>query len=212
MPVQKQCEKCSKMFEAVRNSARFCSKACKYAAWQAAHPERVAEIKRKHYDANKEAVIERGKKWAADHPDRIQEIKRKYYGDKREEVIQRSAEWKAAHPEETKAAHEKYSASDKGRDKAYQGVHRRRARKKAVGGTFTRQEFRDLAASLGMICVCCKEVLPMEKLEADHIMPLASGGSNDISNIQPLCQPCNRRKSAKHVNYLDQPEPGPEIH
>lgn len=38
-------------------------------------------------------------------------------------------------------------------------------------------------------------------LEADHVVPLTRGGSNDISNIQPLCGTCNRSKFVKGVDY-----------
>ncbi len=33
-----------------------------------------------------------------------------------------------------------------------------------------------------------------KKLHKEHRVPLARGGSNDISNIVPSCEPCNRRK------------------
>ena len=35
-----------------------------------------------------------------------------------------------------------------------------------------------------------------ERVHYDHIVPLASGGLNDVTNIQLLCEDCNRRKSA----------------
>jgi hypothetical protein len=34
-------------------------------------------------------------------------------------------------------------------------------------------------------------------LEVDHIHPRALGGSDDLSNLQALCVPCNTRKAAK---------------
>ena len=42
-------------------------------------------------------------------------------------------------------------------------------------------------------CVKCGR---REKLEFDHIIPIASGGSNTERNIQLLCENCNRSKGA----------------
>ena len=43
-------------------------------------------------------------------------------------------------------------------------------------------------------CVdCCSN----ENLEFDHIIPHSKGGANTYRNIQLLCEPCNRSKSAK---------------
>lgn len=41
-------------------------------------------------------------------------------------------------------------------------------------------------------CQCCFSTVD---LEFDHIIPFSCGGSSDASNIQLLCQPCNRSKS-----------------
>jgi len=41
-------------------------------------------------------------------------------------------------------------------------------------------------------CQCCGS---SESLEYDHITPYSCGGSSDASNIQLLCQKCNRSKS-----------------
>ncbi|WP_373567337.1 HNH endonuclease [Daejeonella sp.] len=44
----------------------------------------------------------------------------------------------------------------------------------------------------GGACRCCGSSL---NLEYDHITPFSCGGGNDVSNIQLLCQKCNRSKS-----------------
>jgi 5-methylcytosine-specific restriction endonuclease McrA len=42
----------------------------------------------------------------------------------------------------------------------------------------------------------CAKCGSQEKLEYDHIIPLAKGGSNTARNIQLLCENCNRSKGA----------------
>lgn len=44
----------------------------------------------------------------------------------------------------------------------------------------------------GGVCRCCGS---SQDLEYDHITPYSCGGSSDASNIQLLCQKCNRSKS-----------------
>jgi 5-methylcytosine-specific restriction endonuclease McrA len=41
----------------------------------------------------------------------------------------------------------------------------------------------------------CARCGSREKLEYDHIVPVARGGSNTARNIELLCESCNRSKS-----------------
>ncbi len=43
-------------------------------------------------------------------------------------------------------------------------------------------------------CQSCGKTDLKTNLNIDHIIPLARGGSNDISNLQTLCQTCNQKK------------------
>jgi hypothetical protein len=44
----------------------------------------------------------------------------------------------------------------------------------------------------GGSCRCCGSTV---NIEYDHITPFSCGGSSEVSNIQLLCQKCNRSKS-----------------
>jgi 5-methylcytosine-specific restriction endonuclease McrA len=47
-------------------------------------------------------------------------------------------------------------------------------------------------------CQSCHKIdLTAKNLQVDHIIPLAQGGANDLSNLQTLCAKCNREKSSK---------------
>lgn len=40
----------------------------------------------------------------------------------------------------------------------------------------------------------CRRCSTADRLTIDHIKPVSRGGTNDISNLQVLCHPCNSRK------------------
>jgi 5-methylcytosine-specific restriction endonuclease McrA len=84
------------------------------------------------------------------------------------------------------------------KDKALAIKHRRLARKKANGGSFTAAEWRELCRKYDYRCLCCGRLRP---LTVDHVIPLYLGGRGDISNIQPLCLECNCRKHARYIDY-----------
>ena len=48
----------------------------------------------------------------------------------------------------------------------------------------------------GGSCVRCRS---RERLEFDHIIPVALGGANTARNLQLLCEPCNREKGASII-------------
>mgnify|MGYP001620045427 FL=1 len=79
--------------------------------------------------------------------------------------------------------------------------HTYKMRKKNAQGTHTLEAWLGLKAFYNFMCLCCKRFEPKIRLTEDHIVPLSMGGSDDISNIQPLCVQCNTSKFTKTVNY-----------
>jgi 5-methylcytosine-specific restriction endonuclease McrA len=71
-------------------------------------------------------------------------------------------------------------------------------RKFSAKGNFTSSEFKALCQIFGNVCLRCEK---KGDLVADHVIPLAKGGRNDITNIQPLCKTCNGIKGIGSTDY-----------
>jgi 5-methylcytosine-specific restriction endonuclease McrA len=71
-------------------------------------------------------------------------------------------------------------------------------RKFAAQDKYTKSEFKALCNQYGNVCLRCRK---KRVLVADHIIPIALGGKNDITNIQPLCRKCNGIKNVDSTDY-----------
>ncbi len=58
------------------------------------------------------------------------------------------------------------------------------------------KNWRDLKKKFSDSCANCGRKEPEIKLTPDHRVPRSKGGTQDIENWQPLCEPCNVIKSA----------------
>jgi 5-methylcytosine-specific restriction endonuclease McrA len=95
--------------------------------------------------------------------------------------------------------------NDQHTDRAYKSAVRKsmqqnqRALKIGIEiGTFTGEEWLSVCERYDYRCVLCGCLRP---LTPDHVVPLMSGGSNFIQNIQPLCHPCNIIKRGTTMDY-----------
>jgi 5-methylcytosine-specific restriction endonuclease McrA len=148
-------------------------------------PHRV-EARRRYQQEHKEEISEYKAKWAMDNKEIVAASKLAYYEREREEVIARSKKWAENNPEKVRQAKANNS-------------RKRRAARHASPGSFTAEEFEAMCELYGNRCLACGDTEAI--LQADHVVPLTRGGSDDIGNIQPLCGSCNRKKFVNVIDY-----------
>ena len=71
---------------------------------------------------------------------------------------------------------------------------RRGARKAGAEGSHSAAQWEALKREHDFACAGCDKTEPGIRLTRDHIIPLSKGGTDFISNIQPLCRACNSAK------------------
>lgn len=137
--------------------------------------------------ANPEIFRERSRKsrqkWERENPERAREIRnaslRRTYEKNKEKRYARIKKWRQENKEKV---------NELNRLDYY--------KRRDADGVYTIEQWQELCSLFGNKCVCCGE---QRKLTIDHIIPVTLGGSNSISNLQPLCKPCNSRKNNKVI-------------
>jgi 5-methylcytosine-specific restriction endonuclease McrA len=109
---------------------------------------------------------------------------------KRNPEIMRACEdrWKAKNPDAVKA---QWATRNATRQNAL----------KSAGPGFTGTQWRAIVEAQAGQCKHCN-VFCGDKLSVDHIVPIARGGRHEITNIQGLCNRCNRSKGSRLEDEL----------
>ena len=127
---------------------------------------------------------------------------RKYREENKEKVAAVHKKYYEANKEKIAAQKKKYGEENKDKIAAKSAKHR--AIKASLPGHYTAAEFTAICKKYNNRCLCCGK---KRKLTADHVVPITwKGSTNYISNIQPLCGPCNSGKCNNHatdyrINY-----------
>lgn len=172
---------------------------------------RIRERVKRYRETHQEEIKERKKRYAKFHKEHIREYREKHrerilagqkaryharYKEKQRETTKR---YRTLHRERLLEHKRQYYKTPHGRmiDRAH--WHKRRAQKKASGGSYTPAQIQDQLKRQKSKCYWCQSKLDQGKgaFHIDHVVPLSRGGSNDISNIVIACPTCNMSRNNK---------------
>ena len=124
--------------------------------------------------------------------------------------------WHEKHKKELKIKRKEYFIKYRKEHSGYYSLacHKRRNRLYKAG-SFTWADWLTLEKFVGYRCLSCNLSVTAEnfpttvagnkKLTIDHVIPLHLGGSNYITNLQPLCWLCHRQKGQKATTDFRSP-------
>lgn len=149
--------------------------------WREKYPDRSKRIARESQARRYDKYIEYHKSWRAMNRSKVRAQSKSYYERNKEKVKAMIRDWHDKHPESRRVS-----------------VHKRNAKRREVGGSFTAEQILNLLHGQNCLCanVLCRTTLETG-YHMDHIMPLCHSGHNGIENIQLLCQSCNLSKGRK---------------
>lgn len=166
------------------------------AVYRATHSEKRAAYRA----ANRQKIREYNAAYISTNKDKIKAYQALYIAANRKKILERKAVYYKANQVRHKVYSAAYKLAHLEQYKAY--MHTRRARKLNAGGSHTVEDIRAIFTLQKGKCPVCK-ISIKDGYHVDHVTALANGGSNDRLNLQLLCPPCNRYKSAKHpVDFM----------
>lgn len=142
------------------------------------HKERVNELNRIRYNADKDTANARRRELYAEHRDYVSLYRRQLRIDNPDRIRRYHREYQKLHPEQGREKYRRY----------------RTRINNAPGDGITREQETQLFEEYSNHCVYCGSE---NKLTIDHIVPLSRGGANDIDNAVPACVSCNCSKGMK---------------
>jgi 5-methylcytosine-specific restriction endonuclease McrA len=227
--VGKVCNKCGewkpvsefnlyrKKGKTVGDGLQYWCKDCRNAdrrAKRAANPERYRQKSRAYMASRREQSNEYQRAWRAANIAKVKASLQAYREANREKVAASARIRRNANIEHNRAIGRKSYANNREKRiaynrtyfKAHPGLHAakiraRRNLKYQAEGSHNETEWVALKAQYNYTCLRCGRREPEITLTRDHVIPLTRGGSDWISNIQPLCHQCNSSKNAKSIDY-----------
>ena len=102
-------------------------------------------------------------------------------------------DWKQRNKTHVSKYNRRYAQTERGRNTIRAKESRRRLRSGFI--TYTISQLQSRMRRLGNKCIYCGA---SGKITVDHLIPLADGGFECLTNLVPACRSCNVRKSKIH--------------
>lgn len=148
---------------------------------------------REYTQRHKIKIGERSKQWRLDNPERYKAQNRLYYQENKERFRQQNKRRYYENREARLAAGKRWRLANRERRTAAE--NRRRARKFASGGSYTKEDVELIRKNQKGRCWWCSKKLKRGDTHLDHRIPLFRGGSNNPSNLVLTCAHCNLSKN-----------------
>lgn len=149
------------------------------AAYRAANRDKFAARQIAYRNHHKDKMDASQTKWRSKHQKELTAYHAAWVTKNRDAVSVHQRHYRQRHPDQIRA-----------------NTHRRRAIKKAVGGTHNAIDIRRQGEVQKWRCWWCGEDCK-DNYHIDHLVPLARGGHNDPGNIVIACPYCNMSKNDK---------------
>ena len=206
--LKSRCKECCKLFPSNSREAKAivakrwrennpAKHLASVAKWRQNNPEKHAGYTRRWRKANPIITVKIARLTDEEKKARDKVTQRAHYDTNKDAVVARNNKWNKANRAKVNTARRKWNAENP--EAVRVEKHTRRARLTGNGGSYTANEWQALLEHCDYICQCCGEE---KDLTVDHIIPVTLGGTSNIDNLQPLCQPCNSSKGAKIFNFL----------
>lgn len=133
-------------------------------------------------------------RWQRNNPERLKEVQKASREKNGWKHVESKRRWAAKNGEQRRAAMKIWRGKNPQAYRDYQKLRNDRIR--AAGGDITSTDVDEMVVRQGGMCRYCPWPLS-SGFQTDHRIPVIKGGRSDATNIQLVCEPCNRRKGTR---------------
>jgi 5-methylcytosine-specific restriction endonuclease McrA len=160
--------------------------------YKKANAEKIAAANKIYRKANFEKRFIANKIWKKENQDKIIAYSKKYYDADPDRYRAKSVAYRKANLEMVTAKQSAYRKAHP--EVRIQPEQRRKARKRKLAATLTREQWVSIKKHFDNRCAYCGKE---KALTQEHFIPLVDGGEYTHNNILPACRSCNCSKNNK---------------